>query len=159
MKLKTSLYKTTLVIPLLTIFFLFSFVSEEEEPTLVWLTDFEQAKLSAVEKDKVILMSFSGSDWCVNCMKLEKMLFESTEFSAYAKESLVLLKLDFPSKKKNQLSPEQQKHNNLLAEKYNKSGQFPTVILLDSEGTIIGKLKHPQSSAGAYIKGIKELIK
>ena len=125
---------------------------------LKWMTNYEEAKSIAVQENKTILMSFSGSDWCVNCMKLEKILFESLEFQKFASDHLILLKLDFPSKKKNKLPETQQKHNDDLAEKYNKKGQFPTVILLDGESNVLGKLEHPLNSAQGYISSLKKLM-
>eukprot|EP01009_Symbiontida_sp_KSa7_P003422 NODE_1828_length_540_cov_869.580448_g1483_i0.p2 GENE.NODE_1828_length_540_cov_869.580448_g1483_i0~~NODE_1828_length_540_cov_869.580448_g1483_i0.p2 ORF type:complete len:65 (+),score=7.38 NODE_1828_length_540_cov_869.580448_g1483_i0:91-285(+) len=41
-----------------------------------WLTNFDEAKKVAATEQKNILMVFSGSDWCVPCMKLEKKYLE-----------------------------------------------------------------------------------
>lgn len=141
----------------LTSFVLSNYNSAEE--TLEWTTNIEDAKMMATNQNKKILMSFSGSDWCVNCMKLEKILFESSEFLVFAKTNFVLLRLDFPSKKKNQLSAEQQDHNNKLAEQYNKTGQFPTVIILDQSSNVLGKLSHPLNTAKDYISSLEKMIK
>jgi thioredoxin-related protein len=102
-----------------------------------WLTDFEQAKAAATNQRKYILLNFSGSDWCAPCIKLKKEVFENEVFSSLAEKQLVLVRADFPRSKKNQLSKEQTKHNEVLAEKYNPSGKFPLTLLLDSNGTII----------------------
>ena len=96
-----------------------------------WLTDFDQAKELSVASGKPILISFSGSDWCQPCLRLERDLFSKPEFAAFAEEHLILVKADFPSRKKNELSPEQIKHNEALAEIYNPSGSFPLVLILD----------------------------
>ena len=40
-----------------------------------WKTDYEASKKVAVSESKYILLSFSGSDWCSNCIRLEKTLF------------------------------------------------------------------------------------
>ncbi|MFT6211314.1 MAG: hypothetical protein ACJATE_001947 [Bacteroidia bacterium] len=44
-------------------------------------------------------MSFSGFDWCDNCTRLDKELFQTAEFTEFVANNLVLLKLDFPAKK------------------------------------------------------------
>jgi thioredoxin-related protein len=85
-----------------------------------WLTDFNRAKQQAREKDQMILLSFSGSDWCAPCIKMKKEVFHSTPFQDFASENLVLLKADFPRHKKNQLSEKQKGHNEKLAEQYKK---------------------------------------
>ncbi len=102
-----------------------------------WLSDFETAKTNAAADHKYILLNFSGSDWCAPCIKLKREVFESDAFAAIAEKKLILLRADFPRAKKNQLSKEQTKHNEALAEKYNPNGKFPLTVLLDANGKII----------------------
>ncbi|HIP33197.1 MAG TPA: thioredoxin family protein [Bacteroidia bacterium] len=131
----------------------------ETELKLNWLTSFEQAKTLAEKQNKKILMSFSGSDWCANCMRLDKTLFQAEEFKMYAEKNLILLKVDFPSRKKNALSNEQQDHNDKLADKYNQKGMFPNVAIVDYKGGVLGNMKHPLNSASDYIENIKGILK
>ncbi len=140
------------------LFILFLTSGTTEETGVIWYTDFDKAVEAATEDDKTVMISFQGSDWCANCMRLERTLFESAAFGAYASENLVLLKLDFPARKKNQLSEAQQKHNDALAEVYNKNGIFPTVIFLNKEKTILGELSHPSSTVEEYMANIKSVI-
>jgi thioredoxin-related protein len=102
-----------------------------------WLSNFNTAKKIAVQDHKYILLNFSGSDWCAPCIKMKQEVFESESFSSMAAEKLVLLRADFPRAKKNQLPKEQQKHNEVLAEKYNPSGKFPLTLLLDANGKVL----------------------
>jgi thioredoxin-related protein len=98
-----------------------------------WNTNFEEVKAKATTENKNILLVFSGSDWCGPCMKLEKVVWKSPEFEDEAEKNWVIYKADFPKKKANQLSAELTEINNKLAEKYNKSGSFPLVVLLDKK--------------------------
>lgn len=123
-----------------------------------WLVNLEEAKLQSEESDKFILLNFSGSDWCGNCMRLEKELFVSEEFLAFAEENLILLNLDFPAKKANKLSPEQTAYNDRLAERYNKKGVFPLTLILNSKGEIIGEMAYPNALVSGYIKNIQSQI-
>src|SRR5258705_13834019 len=102
---------------LITGFFLLS--------TTGWETDFENAKKKAENEHKLILLNFSGSDWCGPCIRLHDEIFESTPFKNFADNNLVLVNADFPRLNKNQLSKEQQKKNDKLADKYNPAGNFP----------------------------------
>ena len=102
-----------------------------------WLTDFNQAKALAKQNDKMILLNFSGSDWCAPCIQMKKTVFEMSVFQNYASEELILVRADFPRHKKNQLDAEQQSHNEKLAELYNPKGKFPLTLLLDSNGKVI----------------------
>ncbi len=99
-----------------------------------WQLNFEQAKTEAKGSNKLILLNFSGSDWCGPCIKLKKEVFESDAFATYADQHLVLVRADFPRSKKNQLSPQQTTHNESLAERYNPEGQFPLTVLIDANG-------------------------
>jgi protein disulfide-isomerase len=101
-----------------------------------WGTDLPAALEQAKKENKLVLMDFTGSDWCGWCIKLKKDVFDTAEFKEYAKKNLVLVEVDFPSKKK--LSPELKKANDALKNKYGASG-FPTIVVLNSEGKQVWK--------------------
>ena len=125
-----------------------------------WLTDLDKAQEIAAKKDQKIILVFQGSDWCAPCMKLENEIWSSKEFKAYAKENFVLLKADFPRRRKNKLSKEQQKHNDALAEMYNNHGKFPLVVILDKNGKVLGKTGYKRKATpNDYIKLLNSFIK
>ena len=103
----------------------------------LWLSNMEQAKTEAAQSHKYILLNFSGSDWCGPCIRMHKEIFDSEAFEKYASENLVLVNADFPRLKKNQLSNQQTKQNESLADKYDKDGKFPFTVLLDAEGKVL----------------------
>ena len=129
---------------------LIAFVSITQAQT--WLTDMNQAKQQAKEQHKKIVVVFQGSDWCTPCIKLNKEIWESADFKKYAKDHFVLVKADFPRKKKNRLTKEQQAKNNQLAEKYNKNGVFPLVAILDASGKVLKEMSYEAISPKEYIK-------
>src|ERR1041385_8627133 len=98
---------------------------------LTWLTDASKAQAQAKAEKKLVMLDFTGSDWCGWCIKLHNEVFSKPEFADYAKKNLVLVQVDFPRRKK--LSQEQQKANMALQEKYKIEG-YPTLIVLDGEG-------------------------
>lgn len=124
-----------------------------------WVTNIEEAKTLAAKENKNILLVFSGSDWCAPCMKLEKVVWKSEEFKQEAENKWVLLRADFPKKKGNQLSAELTASNKKLAEKYNKGGNFPLVVILDKTGKVIGMTGFKNVTAEEYIKMINSLVK
>ena len=107
--------------------------------TITWRTDFEKAKTEAKSEHKLILLNFSGSDWCGPCIRLKKDIFDSETFMKYADDNLVLVNADFPRLKKNMLSKEQQKQNESLADAYNSEGSFPLTLLLNADGKVLKK--------------------
>jgi thioredoxin-related protein len=123
-----------------------------------WENDFATAKKIAAQKDQPILLVFKGSDWCAPCIKLDKAIFTSEAFIAYAKENVVLLEADFPKKKANVLSQQQQTKNNALAEQYNRKGIFPLVVALDKIGNVLGTTGYSKNSTPEiFIKFIDSL--
>jgi thioredoxin-related protein len=125
----------------------------------LWETDLTKAKATAKAENKMILLNFSGSDWCGPCIRLHKEIFDSQEFSSYASEHLILVKADFPRLKKNQLSKEQLQKNNALAEKYNKEGDFPLTLLLTSDGKVVKSWQgYPSTSPLEFTNQVKEIV-
>lgn len=102
-----------------------------------WQNDFQQARQTAASEHKLILLNFSGSDWCGPCIRLKKTIFETSAFDSLAKNKLVLVNADFPRLKKNALPSEQQKKNDALADQYNPKGLFPLTLLLNAEGKVL----------------------
>ncbi|MFK5877910.1 MAG: thioredoxin family protein [Flavobacteriaceae bacterium] len=100
-----------------------------------WITDFSKAKEFSASQHKNIMLVFSGSDWCGTCIKMENQIWKSNGFVTYSDKHLILLKVDFPKKKKNRLSDELQAHNDKLAETY--QAKFPLVVILDSDGKVL----------------------
>jgi thioredoxin-related protein len=122
-------------------------------------TDLNQALNQAKQENKFVFMNFSGSDWCKSCIILKKTILNTDEFKDFAKNELVILNVDFPRAKKNQLSKEQVKINEALAEKYNKKGQFPTIVILNKEGEVLGKTGYKKLNPNQYIDHIKSFLK
>lgn len=123
-----------------------------------WQTDLETAKGLAEEHDRNIVLVFQGSDWCAPCIKLDHEVWTTKEFRAYAKKHFIMLKADFPRKKQNQLDPDQQQKNKLLAEKYNQQGFFPLVLVLDKSGNVLGVTAYKKMTPAEYIQLLTSFI-
>jgi thioredoxin-related protein len=102
-----------------------------------WLTNFETAQARARSEKKMLLIEFTGSDWCPPCIMLERQVFSQPEFKTYAAQHLILLEIDFPRMK--ELSDAQKAANDKLAERYGIYA-FPTIAVLDSNGKTLGQL-------------------
>jgi len=101
-------------------------------------TRFEKAKKTASEQNELILLNFSGSDWCIPCIKLHKNIIENETFKQLTTDHILeYVNADFPRSKKNQPSAEIKKENTSLADQYNPKGIFPYTILLNSEGKVL----------------------
>ena len=98
---------------------------------LPWMTDLPKAQEQARKENKLVLLDFTGSDWCTWCQRLDKEVFSTKEFASFAKTNLVLVEIDFPDQKKQR--PSLKKANEALQQKF-QAESYPTIIVLNSEG-------------------------
>lgn len=143
------------IISILAFMFLFTNTINAQE----WITSFDEAKNIAKNENKHIILVFAGSDWCAPCIKLEKQILETKEFKESVKNDFVLIKADFPRKKKNQLTESLQNQNKKLAEEYNKSGGFPLVVVLDKDGKKMGETGYKNISPDSYLNILNKMVK
>jgi len=101
-----------------------------------WLNDYKKAQEEAKATNKVLLLNFTGSDWCGWCIKFDRDVLSKPQFKDYARDNLVLVELDFPRAKAQ--SPEVRKQNRELAQHYEVVG-FPTIVVLNSDGQTLWK--------------------
>ena len=121
-----------------------------------WTENWDLALSAAKELKRPVLVNFTGSDWCSWCIKLVNEVFSKDEFQNYAKENLILLKLDFP---KNIAQAEAlKKQNNALQKQFGIQG-FPTILLMDSDGKEINRTGYQQGGAASYVKHLQGLLK
>ena len=123
---------------------------------LPWMTDLPKAQAEAKAEKKLVMLDFTGSDWCGWCIRLHKEVFSTPEFAEYAKKNLVLVEVDFPRKK--QQSAALKKANESLGAKYSIEG-YPTIIVLNGEGKKVGQLGYMKGGPKAFIAELEKLKK
>ena len=102
-----------------------------------WQPQFNTALQLARSQQKLILLNFSGSDWCLPCMVMKKNYFNDANFLKMADSDLLMVNADFPIKKKNKVPKDIKLQNDMLAEKYNRAGNFPFTVLLNFNGEVL----------------------
>jgi len=121
-----------------------------------WLTDYKKAQQEAKASNKLLLLDFTGSDWCGWCIRLNREVFSKPEFKDYANKNLVLMEVDFPRRK--MLTADVKKQNEELAQHYQIEG-FPTIIVLNGDGQRVGELGYMQGGPPAFIAELEKLRK
>jgi thioredoxin-related protein len=101
-----------------------------------WTEDYASALTKAKKEHKLLLLNFTGSDWCPWCKKFDAEIFATKKFEDFAAGKLVLVTLDYP--REHALSKEVVDQNAALQKKYNVDG-FPTIIVLDSDEKVVFK--------------------
>lgn len=121
-----------------------------QDPT--WETDYAHALARAHQEHRHLFLFFTGSDWCVWCKKLETEVIETHAFTQYARDHLVLVELDFPKEKAQ--SDDLRAQNHKLQHKYHVRG-YPTIMVLDSEGNMLGQLGYQKGGPDPFIERLR----
>jgi thioredoxin-related protein len=121
-----------------------------------WSDDYAKSVAQGKAEKKLVLLDFTGSDWCVWCKKLDKEVFSTPEFQDYAKDHLVLMEVDFPQHQAQDGKVKAQ--NDKLQAKFKIEG-YPTVIVLNSEGKPVGQLGYMEGGPKAFIAALEKLKK
>ena len=121
-----------------------------------WGDNYEKAAAQAKAEKKLLLLDFTGSDWCGWCIKLNKEVFSQSEFKEYAAKNLVLMEVDFPQTKPQ--SPAVKSQNARLQAKYKIEG-YPTIVVLNPEGKKVGELGYQQGGPKAFIAALDSIKK
>ncbi|MBB2144621.1 redoxin domain-containing protein [Pedobacter sp. LMG 31464] len=126
--------------------------------TIPWETSFEVAKKNSADQHKLILLNFSGSDWCGPCIRMHSEIFADQAFLKMANANLILINADFPRNKKNQPLTAVKKQNESLADKYNPQGKFPFTLILNSNGKVIKTYDGlPDQTAAEFTNELKKI--
>jgi thioredoxin-related protein len=96
-----------------------------------WETDYKKAQEAAKAQNKLLLLDFTGSDWCGYCIRFDRDILSKQQFKDYANKNLVLMEVDFPRRKEQTAAVKAQ--NERLASEYQIEG-FPTVVVLNGDG-------------------------
>jgi protein disulfide-isomerase len=122
-----------------------------------WLTSLPAAQAQAQQAGKLVLLNFTGTDWCPACMKMEREIFSKPEFLAYAKTNLVLVLVDFPLDKPQ--SKQLQAANDALQEKYKVDG-YPTLLVTKPDGRPVWQQDgYPPGGLAGLLAKLDELRK
>lgn len=116
---------------------------------LTWETDLTKAINISKAENKPLMLFFTGSDWCGWCIRLQKEVFKTPEFSKWAKEHVVLVELDYPKRK--ELSPELKQQNLQMKQMFQIKG-YPTVWIVQPEDKD-GKVNFRQLGKTGYVAG------
>jgi protein disulfide-isomerase len=119
-----------------------------------WLTDLPKAKGKAKAEQRLVVMNFTGSDWCGWCKKFSADVLTKPEFTEYAGKNLVLVEVDFPRSKK--MDDALKSANKALQDQYKVQG-FPTFVVLNSDGKEVARqVGYLEGGPKAFIAKLEE---
>jgi len=115
--------------------------------TFKWYTNFDEASMVASQSRRPMVLYFTGSDWCGWCKKMDQEVFASSEFQNAVGGKYIFVKLDFPMNSK--LPESEMRQNAQLKQRYGVTG-YPTLVLIDSEGSFIGETGYRSGGGRSY---------
>ncbi len=126
-------------------------------PTLVhagWGTDYNAALTQAKAENKLVLLHFTGSDWCPYCQLLDKEVLDQPGFQNFADKHYVGVTVDFPQR--TVLSDTVRQQNDILRDQFNVEG-FPTLLVITPDGKELGRMDGyaPGSGQASVIDKLK----
>ena len=121
-----------------------------------WSQDEAKALAQAKADNKLVLLDFTGSDWCPWCKKLDAEVFSKPEFQQYAKDHLELVEVDFPERK--YIPFNVKKQNDALQKQFGIKG-YPTVVVLNGDGVKVGELGYQEGGPQPFIDELVKLPK
>lgn len=133
---------------LIAFFFVGLSVSQAQE--LKWYTNVKEAATVSKKEKKPLMLFFTGSDWCGWCIRLQNEVLKTAEFSKWAKESVVLVELDYPRRAPQ--SDEIKKQNNELQQAFGIQG-YPTVYFANATVNKEGKVNFEGLGSTGYVAG------
>lgn len=120
-----------------------------------WLTNWQEAVKKAKASNKIILVNFTGSDWCQPCKRLHKEVFDTKEFKEWAKKNVILMVADFPENIKQ--SKQLVNQNEALSKRYGVIG-FPDIRFIDHKGRQVARGAYLPGGPKAWTKKAQEVI-
>lgn len=122
--------------------------------TVLWRNDLPGALTQAQSEHKLVLIDFTGSDWCGWCKKFDQDVLSTAAFTDYASRKLMLVKLDFP--KHTPQPAELLRANKALAQQFHVDG-YPTFVLVNAEGKELGRqVGYLEGGPTAFTKQLDE---
>ena len=121
-----------------------------------WTDNYAKALEQAKAENKMVLLDFTGSDWCAWCQKIDKEIFQTRKFKEYAAKHLVLVKVDFPDKAPQSAKVKAQ--NEKLQEKYDVDS-FPTLMVVNAKGKKVWRNDgFLEGGPNAFIKAVNKKL-
>lgn len=109
------------------------------------------------DKSNYKLIVFEGSDWCSNCLRLERNVLTQEAFADYRKEaSLEVERIDFPQR--NEQDEATKSYNAKVAEQYEFKGVFPTVLLVNSNNGEVHQIPYRKEDVQQFIGKLNQFM-
>lgn len=110
-----------------------------------WMTSVEDAAAKAARHNKMMLVWFTGSDWCKACMYLQKNVLDKPEFVQWVRKNYVPVELNVPMNAALVGGEEQLRQNKKFCDDFGIK-IFPSLMIVTPELVFLGGIQGSSSS-------------
>ncbi len=126
-----------------------------EASALEWMRDLDEAGKKAAAEGKLLLVEFTGSDWCKFCIAQKKNVLDKPEFAAWAEKYCVPVEIDVPNNAALVGGERQKRLNKFICDEYGVQS-FPTLKVMTPEMVAVGGYSGAQASPVAAIAALEK---
>jgi protein disulfide-isomerase len=126
-----------------------TFVAQAQKE-LTWHTDMSKASELSMKEKKPLMLFFTGADWCGWCIRLQKEVFKTEEFTKWAKDNVILVELDFPRRTPQDEVIKRQNYN--MKNTFQVKG-YPTVWFVNPKIQEENKMNLEALGSTGYVAG------
>lgn len=122
--------------------------------------DLDLALSLAKKNNAVVMMNFTGTDWCTACIHLKEKVLSTDEFARVYGGKIVMTAVDFPRlpELRAKISKAESRRREELLNSYKIKG-LPTAVLLDAGGLPFAIITGSRPTPAEYMKVIDEALK
>ena len=123
-----------------------------------WHHAYNKALAEAKKTQRPIVLLFTGEEWCKPCKYLERKVFMKNEFHDWARENVVLAKINLSREFKPTVFNifERKKHEELL--KKFRMRTIPAAIIMSPGEQPLGILRFSGQTAREYVTAAQRII-
>ena len=124
-----------------------------------WFCDYDDAMEKAQQTGKAVAVFFHSSD-NDNSRKFKTERMENSKFKSKMRDRLLILYLDYPDNaetSKDKRNRDQVQHNRRIADQFHVS-TYPTVIVLNSSGSEIGRFDTNSNSITTFVEKADKIV-
>ena len=124
-----------------------------------WFCDYDDAMAKAQQSGKAVAVFFHSSDKD-NSRKFKSERMENAKFKNKMSGRLLVVYLDYPDNaetSKDRRNKEQVQHNRRIADQFHVS-TYPTLIILDSSGTELGRITDAKNNVSTFIENADRIV-
>lgn len=125
---------------------------------LEWMQNLDAAARKARAENKLLLVEFTGSDWCRFCVLQKKKVLQSPLFTEWAQKHFIAVAVDVPHDVSRVGGERQKRINSRHCEEFNVKS-FPTLKVMTPDLVVAGGYSGAQSKPQAAIDALEKSFK